>query len=76
MDSILFIGTAIAGITEAIRLSVPKVNGAVTIGVAVVVGVLVALLDTQIGVGDISVAEGIMTGLAAAGVVATAKRVG
>lgn len=76
MDSILFIGTVIAGVTEAIRLTFKDVNGAVTIVVAALVGLLVALVDTQVGVGDVTVAEGILAGLAAAGVVATAKRVG
>lgn len=78
MDSstIVFIGTLIAGVTEAIRLAVPQVNGAVTIAVAALVGLLVAVLDTAIGLPDVSIATGISTGLATAGVVAAAKRIG
>lgn len=75
VDSVLFIGTIIIAITEAIRLLVPKVNGAVTIGVAVLVGLVVALVDTQIGIADITVAQGILTGLSAAGVTTLVKKV-
>lgn len=75
-EGVLFIGTVIAAVTEAIRLEVPRVNGAVTIAVAALVGLVVALLDTQIGVQDLTVAQGILTGLSAAGVVAVAKRIG
>lgn len=74
VDSVLFIGTVIIAITELIKYFVPKVTGPITIAVAALVGLLVALLDTNIGVVDISPALGIMTGLGAAGVVATAKK--
>lgn len=70
-DSVLFIGTIIVAITEVIRRLVPSVHGVVTIGVAALVGLVIALIDTNIGVVDISVAQGILTGLSAAGVVAT-----
>ncbi len=76
MDSLLFIGTVIAGITEAIRLAGPRVNGAVTIGVAALVGLLVGFFDVTLGVVDVSPAAGLLAGLASAGVVATAKRIG
>jgi hypothetical protein len=77
MDSaIVFIGLVIAGITEAIRLEVPKVNGAVTIAAAALIGLLVAALDVQLGLPNITLAQGISAGLAASGTVAIAKRVG
>lgn len=75
IEGVIFITTIIIAVTEAIRLLVPKVNGAVTIGVAALVGILVALVDTQIGVQDITVAEGILAGLSSAGVVTVAKRI-
>lgn len=75
VEAVLFIGAAIIAVTEAIKHLVPTVNGAVTIGVSVLVGVLVALLDTEIGVQNLTVAQGIMTALASSGVVTVAKKV-
>lgn len=77
MDAtIVFIGLVIAGLTEAIRLSVPKVNGAVTIGIAALVGLFVALVDVQLGLPNVTLAAGISAGLAVAGVAGIAKKVG
>lgn len=73
MDSVLFIGTIIAAVTQFLKLTVPSVGGAVTIPVAALVGLVIALVDTSVGIADISVAQGILTGLAAAGVVAVRK---
>lgn len=73
IDSVLFIGAVIIAVTQAIKFVIPKVNGAVTIVVAGLLGLLVALIDTHIGVADVSVAQGILTGLAAAGVHTTAS---
>lgn len=75
IEATLFFGAVLVGITEAIRLLFPKVNGAVTIAVAVLVGVLIALVDTHIGVSDISLAQGILLGFGSAGTVAVAKKV-
>lgn len=75
VDSALFIGAVIAGITQFVKLIAPKVNGALTIAVAALVGVLVALLDTEVGVVDITVAQGIMIALGAVGVIATVEKV-
>lgn len=74
VDSVLFIGTIIIALTEVIRRLVPSVNGVITIAVAAIVGAIVAVIDTNIGVADISVAQGILTGLSAAGVVAVASK--
>lgn len=75
VEASLFIGAAIIGLTEFIKALSPKVAGAVTIAVAVAVGVVVALIDTQIGVADISIAQGIMTGLGSVGVVTVANKI-
>lgn len=75
IDSVLFIGTIIIAITQAIKFLAPRVNGAVTILVTALVGLFVALLDTQIGVVDITVAQGILIGLSSAGVVTVASKV-
>lgn len=76
IDSVLFIGAAIIAVTQFIKLIAPNVNGAITIVVAAALGLLVALIDTNIGVADITVAQGILTGLAAVGVHTTATRIG
>lgn len=72
----IFIGAIIIAITQCIKLLAPKVNGAVTIIVAVIVGILVALLDKQIGVVDITVAQGILIALGAVGVHTTVSEIG
>lgn len=77
VDSVVFIGAIIIAITEAIKFIWPKVvGGAITIIVAVAVGIIVALLDTHIGVQDITVAQGVLIALAAVGVHTTASKIG
>jgi hypothetical protein len=76
IDSVLFIGAIIIAVTQAVKFVWPKVSGAVTIIIAILVGVVVALLDTHIGVADITVAQGIMIALAAVGVHTTARQIG
>lgn len=75
VEGALFIGTAIVAITEAIKDLAPKVKGWVTVAVAALVGLVVALVDTEIGITDLTIAEGVLTGLSAAGVVTVAKKV-
>jgi type III secretory pathway component EscS len=75
IDSVLFIGAIIIAVTQALKILWPKViTGAVTIIVALIVGIAVALLDTHIGVQDITVAQGILIALAAVGVHTTASK--
>lgn len=77
VDSVLFIGAIIIAVTQTAKLLFPKVvSGALTVIVAVVTGVAVALLDTHIGVADVTVAQGILIALAAVGVHTTAGTVG
>jgi len=76
VESAVFIGAGIIAVTQFVKFLVPKVHGAVTIAVAVAVGVLVALLDTSIGVADVTVAQGVLIALSAVGVHTTAKQVG
>lgn len=76
VEAVLFIGAVIAGVTQAVKLALPeRVHGIVTVLVAVLVGVVVALIDTAVGVEDISVASGIMIALGTVGVVTTADRI-
>lgn len=80
VEGVLFIGAVIIAATQFVKYVAEAfkktVNGAVTILVAVLVGVVVALLDKEIGVTDVSVAQGIMIALAAVGVHTTARQVG
>jgi hypothetical protein len=75
VESTIFIGAIIAGITQAIKSVLPQVKGWVTILIAVLVGVLVALLDEEMGIIDITVAQGIMTALGTVGVMTAVDRV-
>lgn len=76
ISGVVFIGAVIIAVTQFIKSIAPNVNGAVTIAVAVVVGIVVALLDTHIGVVDISVAQGILIALGAVGVHTTVSQIG
>lgn len=76
VEGIIFIGAAIIAATQAIKYLLPQVNGAVTIAVSVALGILIAVIDTEIGVTDLSVAEGVMAGLAASGTHTIARQVG
>jgi hypothetical protein len=77
VNAVLFIGTLIAGITQFIKAVFPKViSGEYTIVVALVVGILVAIIDTQIGVPDVTIAQGLMIAFGAVGVVGTVERIG
>lgn len=72
-DSAVFIGAIIIAITQAIKFLAPAVRGIVTIVVAVVVGLVVALISNGIGLTHISVASGILIALAAVGVHTTSS---
>lgn len=76
MDSVVFIGLIVVAVVDAVKDLAPKVQGSVTVLVAGLVGLLVAAVDTHIGLNDIPLAVGFATGLAAAGGVGIAKRIG
>lgn len=77
ITGVILIGAVVVGVTELVkRLKAGDKDGAFHIGLAVVVGALVGLLDTQIGVADITVAQGILAGFAAAGTYQVARQVG
>jgi hypothetical protein len=75
IDSAVFIGAIIIAITQALKFLNPKIAGLITMVVAVLVGILIALIDTGIGLANISVAQGILIALAAVGVHTTAASV-
>lgn len=77
VEGVLFLGAVLVGLTQVVRLARKKdYDGVITIASAVVLGIIVALIDKEIGVTDLTVAEGIMAALAAVGVVTTAEKVG
>lgn len=74
MDSMFFISVVILAITQLIKMALPNVHGWLTIIVAVGVGVMVALFFEPLGLGETSLAEGIVGALGAIGISATAKK--
>lgn len=74
--STLFIPLIIIAVTQMIKMKFPQVTGFLTIAVAFVVGILVALVDTFIGVEDITVAQGLVLALPAIGITAAAAKAG
>lgn len=77
LSSIAIVGLIVVAVVDAIKDLAPKVHGFVTILVAAGVGALWALVDGGFGfVPDLTVAQGISAGLAAAGTVGIAKRIG
>lgn len=67
METTAFIGLVIISITQMVKMALPRVTGWITILVAFVVGLLVAVLDVRIGLTDITIAQGIQSALAAIG---------
>lgn len=64
----LFIPLLIVALVQLVKMALPTVTGWLTVVVALVVGVVVALVDTHIGVQDITVAQGIVYALGAIGI--------
>ncbi len=76
IEATVFIGAVIIGLTQGIKYLIPNITGWVTILVAIIVGVIVALTDQLIGVTDISVAQGLMIALASVGATTVASKIG
>ena len=76
VEAALFIPLVIIAITQMVKMALPQVTGFVTIIIAFVVGVLVALGDQLIGVTDINVAQGIVLALGAIGITTLASKAG
>ena len=76
MDSTVFVGAVIAGVTEALRRRFPQVSGEFTVLVAALIGGLIAVVDVWIGLPDQTVWQGIATGLGTAGVAGVVKKIG
>lgn len=76
IDAAIFIPLIIIAITQMIKMALPQISGFVTIIVAFAVGLIVALVDTSIGVQDITIAGGLVSALGAVGITALASKAG
>lgn len=76
VEGVVFIGAVVVAVVDAIKALVPQVTGAVTVLVAGLIGAILSVFDVHIGLEDLTVAAGVMAGLAAAGAVGVAKRIG
>lgn len=72
----LFIPLLIVAVTQLIKMALPTVTGWLTVVVAFVVGIVVALVDTHIGVQDITVAQGVVYALGAIGITTAFAKAG
>lgn len=76
VEATLFIPLIIIAITQMVKMVFPQITGFLTILIAFVVGVVVALVDRSIGVTDITVAQGLVYALGAIGVTVVASKAG
>lgn len=81
MSTEVLIGAVTVAIVDAIKDQWPTVKGKVTVLVAGIVGGLLALLTqatdaSSTGLEEVTIAVGVVAGLAAAGTVGVAKRIG
>lgn len=72
----LFIPLVILAITQMIKMAAPAIQGWVTIAIAFLVGIVLALIDGFIGVTDVTVAAGIVFALEAIGISVIAGKAG
>lgn len=76
IDSTIFITTVIVAVTQVLKFAHPKVTGIVTVLCAVVIGILASVFAPKIGIAPLSIAQGILDGLAAVGLHTLASKVG
>lgn len=76
VEAVVFIPLIIIAVTQMIKMALPQITGFVTILVAGIVGVAVALIDTHIGVADVTIAQGLVLALGAVGITAVAAKAG
>lgn len=72
----LFIPLLIVAVTQLVKMALPTVVGWFTVVVAFVVGIVVALVDTHIGVQDITIAQGVVYSLGAIGITTVFSKAG
>lgn len=72
----LFIPLLIVAVTQLVKMAFPQISGWLTVVIALVIGIVVALVDTKIGVQDITVAQGIVSALGAIGITTIFSKAG
>lgn len=76
VEASLFIPLVIVAITQMLKMAFSQISGFVTILIAFVVGVFVALVDQEVGVTDITIAQGLVLALGAVGISTLASKAG
>jgi hypothetical protein len=76
VEATIFIPLLIIAVTQMVKMALPQVTGFVTILIAFGVGVVVALVDKEIGVVDVTIAQGLVLALGAVGISALASKAG
>lgn len=76
IEALVFIPLVIVALTQLVKRFVPKVHDEITILVALLVGVVVAIVDVYIGVTDISIAQGLVLSFTAIGLNTLANKAG
>ena len=76
VEATIFVPLMIVAVTQMVKMAVPGVKAWITIAVALLLGVVVALLDVHIGVEDITIASGIVLALGAVGISVAASKAG
>lgn len=77
MDAVVFLSVVIIALTQMVKMALPEqVHGWLTILIAFVVGVVVALLAPTLGVADTTIAEGIYAALGAVGITTAFAKAG
>lgn len=76
VEATIFIPLIIIAVTQMVKMAFPQITGFLTILIAAVVGIVVALVDRSIGVTDITVAQGLVYALGAVGITAVAAKAG
>jgi hypothetical protein len=76
VDATIFIPLMIVAITQLIKMAAPKIAGWATVIIAMLVGIVVALIAEPIGVAHVSIAQGLIYALEAIGISVVAGKAG
>lgn len=76
VDAAIFIPLVIVAVTQMIKMAIPGIKSWVTVLLALVVGILIAVVDGAIGVTNITIAQGVVFALEAIGITAVAAKAG
>jgi hypothetical protein len=76
VEAAFFIPLVIVAVTQMIKMAIPGIKSWVTVLLALVVGILIAVVDGAIGVTNITIAQGVVFSLEAIGITAVAAKAG